>query len=68
MPHLRRLLAPQPPVIERDVTSLELEDGRRIEIQRVRNPRARRLRLSVDERGALGILMVMVRMAHPTGG
>ena len=52
MPHLRRLLAPRPPVIERDVTSLELEDGRRIEIQRVRNPRARRLRLSVDERGA----------------
>lgn len=53
MPHpLRRLLAPRPPVIERDVTSLVLDDGRRIEIQRVRNPRARRLRLSVDERGA----------------
>ncbi|NUS59811.1 MAG: M48 family metallopeptidase [Lysobacter sp.] len=53
MPHpLRRLLAPRPPVLERDVTSLVLEDGRRIEIQRVRNPRARRLRLSVDERGA----------------
>ena len=53
MPHpLRRLLAPRPPVLERDVTSLVLDDGRRIEIQRVRNPRARRLRLSVDERGA----------------
>jgi len=53
MPHpLRRLLAPRPPVLERDVTSLVLEDGRRIEIQRGRNPRARRLRLSVDERGA----------------
>ena len=49
---LRRLLAPRPPVIERDVTSLVLDDGRLIEIQRVRNPRARRLRLSVDERGA----------------
>ena len=52
MPSLRRLLAPRPPVIERDVTSVVLDDGRRIEIQRVRNPRARRLRLSVDERGA----------------
>jgi predicted metal-dependent hydrolase len=52
MPHpLRRLLAPRSPVIERDVTSLDLDDGRSIEIQRVRNPRARRLRLSVDERG-----------------
>jgi predicted metal-dependent hydrolase len=49
---LRRLLAPRPNVIERDATSLVLEDGRRIDIQRVRNPRARRLRISVDERGA----------------
>lgn len=49
---LRRLLAPRTPVIERDVTSLVLGDGRQVEIQRVRNPRARRLRLSVDERGA----------------
>ena len=49
---LRRLLAPRTPVIERDVTSLVLGDGREVEIQRVRNPRARRLRLSVDERGA----------------
>ena len=52
MPSLRRLLAPRPPVIERDVTSLVLDAGRLVEIQRVRNPRARRLRLSVDERGA----------------
>jgi predicted metal-dependent hydrolase len=53
MPHpLRRLLAPRPPVIERDVTSVVLDDGRLVEIQRMRNPRARRLRLSVDERGA----------------
>jgi len=49
---LRRLLAPRTPVFERDVTSLVLHDGRQIDIQRVRNPRARRLRLSVDERGA----------------
>src|SRR6476659_2474961 len=54
MPHpLRRPLAPRsPPILERDVTSLVLHDGRTIDIHRVRNPRARRLRLSVDERGA----------------
>ena len=53
MPHpLRRLLAPQPRAFERDVTSVTLHDGRVVEIQRVRHPRARRLRLSVDERGA----------------
>ena len=52
MPLLRRLLAPRPPVIERDVTSLVLDDGRQIDIQRVRAGCARRLRLSVDERGA----------------
>jgi hypothetical protein len=53
MPHpLRRLLAPTPRAIERDVTSVALHDGRIVEVQRVRNPRARRLRLSVDERGA----------------
>ena len=53
MPHpLRRLLAPAPRTIERDSTTVELHDGRIVEIQRVRNPCARRLRLSVDERGA----------------
>ena len=31
---------------------LTLADGRDVEVQRVRNPRARRLKLSVDERGA----------------
>jgi predicted metal-dependent hydrolase len=31
---------------------LTLADGHAIEVQRVRNPRARRLKLSVDERGA----------------
>ncbi|MBB1059949.1 SprT family zinc-dependent metalloprotease [Marilutibacter spongiae] len=50
-----RLLAPVPrPAarVERESTEFELPDGRRIELLRVRNPRARRLRLSVDERGA----------------
>ena len=52
MPKLFRLLAPPPGAIERDSFPLQLGDGRTIEIARVRHPRARRLRLSVDERGA----------------
>jgi hypothetical protein len=51
-PSLRRLLAPAPRALERDVLRLPLADGRVVDIQRVRNPRAKRLRLSVDERGA----------------
>jgi predicted metal-dependent hydrolase len=51
-PLLRRLLAPTPRALERDCLQLPLADGRVVEIQRVRNPRAKRLRLSVDERGA----------------
>jgi predicted metal-dependent hydrolase len=38
--------------IERDVVELALEDGRSVPVARVRDPRARRLKLSVDERGA----------------
>jgi predicted metal-dependent hydrolase len=53
MPNLiRRLLAPKPSALERDVIDVLLADGRTIEIARTRNPRAKRLRLSVDERGA----------------
>jgi predicted metal-dependent hydrolase len=48
----RRLLAPKPRTIERDVIDVVLDDGRSVEIARIRNPRSRRLRLSVDERGA----------------
>ena len=48
----RRLLAPAPRAIERDALEVRLDDGRIVEVQRVRHPRARRLRLSVDERGA----------------
>jgi predicted metal-dependent hydrolase len=47
-----RLLAPRPRAIQRDSLSFTLADGRDVEVQRVRNPRARRLKLSVDERGA----------------
>ncbi len=49
---LHRLIARTPPRVERDTVELELDDGRRITVQRVRDPRARRLKLSVDERGA----------------
>ena len=49
---MSRLLAPKPRTIERDTLSLTLADGRTIDVQRVRDPRARRLKLSVDERGA----------------
>lgn len=49
---LHRLIARAPQRLQRDTLTLELDDGRRIEVQRVRDPRARRLKLSVDERGA----------------
>lgn len=49
---LPRIAAPRPRGVVRDSTSVLLEDGERIEVLRVRDPRARRLRLSVDERGA----------------
>ncbi|AKC86844.1 SprT family zinc-dependent metalloprotease [Pseudoxanthomonas suwonensis] len=49
---LHRLIARTPPRVQRDTLELELDDGRRIAVQRVRDPRARRLKLSVDERGA----------------
>ena len=49
---LHRLIARAPQSVQRDTLDLELADGHRIEVQRVRDPRARRLKLSVDERGA----------------
>jgi predicted metal-dependent hydrolase len=48
---LRRLIAPPPQVVERDSVRLRLAE-REIEVLRVRDPRARRIKLSVDERGA----------------
>lgn len=48
---LRRLISPVPPAtVQRDTVRLRLEDVE-IEILRVRDPRARRIKLSVDERG-----------------
>lgn len=50
---LRRLLGPRPPrALQRDTVSILLDDGRPFELQRVRDPRAKRIRLSIDERGA----------------
>ena len=49
---LPRLLAPAPRVVQRDCVRLRLDDEQEIEVLRVRDPRARRIKLSVDERGA----------------
>jgi hypothetical protein len=49
---LRRLIAPAAPVIQRDTVRLRLGESDEIDVLRVRDPRARRLKLSVDERGA----------------
>ncbi len=49
---LRRFLTRAPQRVERDTLELALADGGSITVQRVRDPRARRLKLSVDERGA----------------
>ncbi len=45
-------IAPTPPRTVRDSIGFVLDDGRRIDVLRVRDARARRLKLSVDERGA----------------
>ena len=47
----RAATAPKP-AVQRDSVGLVLADGRRIDVLRVRDPRARRIRLAVDERGA----------------
>ena len=45
-------IAPKPAAVQRDTLGFVLDDGRRIDVLRVRDPRARRIKLSVDERGA----------------
>lgn len=49
---LQRLIAPKSRTVERDSIPLVLHDERTVDIQRVRDPRAKRIKLSVDERGA----------------
>ena len=46
---LARLFAPTPRTVERETLDIELSDGRTVPLQRVRDPRARRMKLSVDE-------------------
>ena len=46
----RRLVVPAAPAVQRDTVRLRLEESE-IDVLRVRDPRARRLKLSVDERG-----------------
>lgn len=48
---LRRLLKPARS-LERDTVTVQLADQQQLEVQRVRDPRAKRIKLSVDERGA----------------
>ena len=57
MSSLLRLLLTKPAApgtrnIQRDTIAIAMDDGSEVEVLRVRDPRARRLRLSVDERGA----------------
>lgn len=47
-----RLLARKPKAIERRLITLEMGDGQAVDIDLLRHPRARRLKLAVDERGA----------------
>jgi len=49
-PH--RLITPKSVAIERDTVTVQLDDQQPLQVQRVRDPRAKRMKLSVDERGA----------------
>jgi len=49
---LRRLRLLPTHAIERDTVTVLLPDRQPLQVQRVRDPRARRIKLSVDERGA----------------
>lgn len=65
MSNLFRLLAPKPATIARDTISVTLDSGQVVEVLRVRDPRARRIKLSVDERGPR--LTMPLRAAAGTG-
>jgi predicted metal-dependent hydrolase len=57
--------APTPPRVQRDTIVFVLDNGQAVEVLRVRDPRARRIKLSVDERGAR--LSMPVRASLATG-
>lgn len=61
----RRPSSARPASRLRDTVRVRLDDGREIEVARVRDPRARRIRLSVNERGAR--LTLPVRASLATG-
>ncbi|HZH42513.1 MAG TPA: SprT family zinc-dependent metalloprotease [Lysobacter sp.] len=50
-PPLRHFRARTPRAVERDAITVRLDDGRDVDVLRVRDPRARRIKLSVSERG-----------------
>ena len=50
-PSLRHFRARTPRALERDAITVRLDDGRDVDVLRVRDPRARRIKLSVSERG-----------------
>lgn len=52
MLRIASLLTRKPPAIEREQVALRFSDGSSTTLTRVRHPRARRIKLSVDERGA----------------
>ncbi|MBV2209185.1 MAG: M48 family metallopeptidase [Thermomonas sp.] len=52
MLRIASLLTRKPPALEREQVALKFADGSSILVLRVRDPRARRIKLSVDERGA----------------
>ena len=63
---LAKSKAPGAGGIQRDTVALAMDDGSEVEVLRVRDPRARRLRLSVDERGARLTLPPRASMASGT--
>jgi hypothetical protein len=54
-----------PPTRQRDSVAFQFADGQRIDVQRVRDPRARRIKLAVDERGVR--LTLPLRAAQAAG-
>lgn len=65
---LRPLRSTRPqPASQRDCIHLIFEDGQTIEVQRVRDPRARRIKLAVDERGVRLTLPLCTRLSDGDG-
>ena len=68
MPSMLRLLQSlrntrPTPAIQRDALRVQLGDDHTIDVQRVRDPRARRIKLAVDERGVRLTLPLRTRLS-----